>query len=167
MACFLFVFIYVFYFCMKWRAKAKVIKGQCWPAGPGFYTWGLNKWPCVDYLIDELIMCVLTAYLNSFEENKSQEQQRIRDAQSSIVALLEHSSKVQHIWPHISPDWIRSFTRLNLAETQMLCSLQNINHLQQLSAVTAQELRSMQEDLSFKETEMQKSQSTAKGLSSG
>uniref|UniRef100_A0A8C1VM23 Intraflagellar transport 74 n=1 Tax=Cyprinus carpio TaxID=7962 RepID=A0A8C1VM23_CYPCA len=96
---------------------------------------GLNKWPCVDYLIDELIMCVLTAYLNSFEENKSQEQQRIRDAQSSIVALLEHSSK-------------------------------NINHLQELSAVTAQELRSMQEDLSFKETEMQKSQSTAKGLSS-
>ncbi|XP_042579287.1 intraflagellar transport protein 74 homolog isoform X2 [Cyprinus carpio] len=77
----------------------------------------------------------IDTYLNSFEENKSQEQQRIRDAQSSIVALLEHSSK-------------------------------NINHLQQLSAVTAQELRSMQEDLSFKETEMQKSQSTAKGLSS-
>uniref|UniRef100_A0A673I727 IF rod domain-containing protein n=1 Tax=Sinocyclocheilus rhinocerous TaxID=307959 RepID=A0A673I727_9TELE len=85
--------------------------------------------------IDELIMCVLTAYLNTFEENTSQEQQLIRDAQSSIVALLEHSSR-------------------------------NINRLQQLSAVTAQELRSMQEDLSFKETEMQKSQSTAKGLSS-
>uniref|UniRef100_A0A8C2GX31 Intraflagellar transport 74 n=1 Tax=Cyprinus carpio TaxID=7962 RepID=A0A8C2GX31_CYPCA len=63
------------------------------------------------------------------------EQQLIRDAQSSIVALLEHSSR-------------------------------NLNRLQQLSAVTAQELRSMQEDLSFKETEMQKSQSTAKGLSS-
>uniref|UniRef100_A0A672RL49 Intraflagellar transport 74 homolog n=1 Tax=Sinocyclocheilus grahami TaxID=75366 RepID=A0A672RL49_SINGR len=45
-------------------------------------------------------------------------------------------------------------------------SSRNINRLQQLSAVTAQELRSMQEDLSFKETEMQKSQSTAKGLSS-
>uniref|UniRef100_A0A8C1NI44 Intraflagellar transport 74 n=1 Tax=Cyprinus carpio TaxID=7962 RepID=A0A8C1NI44_CYPCA len=75
------------------------------------------------------------AYLNTFEENKSQEQQLIRDAQSSIVALLEDSL--------------------------------NLNRLQQLSAVTAQELRSMQEDLSFKETEMQKSQSTAKGLSSG
>uniref|UniRef100_A0A8C1DAE5 Intraflagellar transport 74 n=2 Tax=Cyprinus carpio TaxID=7962 RepID=A0A8C1DAE5_CYPCA len=45
-------------------------------------------------------------------------------------------------------------------------SSKNINHLQELSAVTTQELRSMQEDLSFKETEMQKSQSTAKGLSS-
>uniref|UniRef100_A0A8C1DG13 Intraflagellar transport 74 n=1 Tax=Cyprinus carpio carpio TaxID=630221 RepID=A0A8C1DG13_CYPCA len=45
-------------------------------------------------------------------------------------------------------------------------SSRNLNRLQQLSAVTAQELRSMQEDLSFKETEMQKSQSTAKGLSS-
>lgn len=74
-------------------------------------------------------------YLNTFEENTSLELQHIRDAQSSIVALLEHSSR-------------------------------NINHLQQLSAVTAQELKSMQDDLSFKETEMQKSQSTAKGLSS-
>ncbi|XP_056600997.1 intraflagellar transport protein 74 homolog isoform X3 [Triplophysa dalaica] len=45
-------------------------------------------------------------------------------------------------------------------------SSRNINRMQQLSAVTAQELKSMQEDLSFKETEMQKSQSTAKGLSS-
>ncbi|XP_059405289.1 intraflagellar transport protein 74 homolog [Carassius carassius] len=45
-------------------------------------------------------------------------------------------------------------------------SSRNISRLQQLAAVTAQELRSMQEDLSFKETEMQKSQSTAKGLSS-
>ncbi|XP_052411777.1 intraflagellar transport protein 74 homolog [Carassius gibelio] len=45
-------------------------------------------------------------------------------------------------------------------------SSRNISRLQQLSEVTAQELRSMQEDLSFKETEMQKSQSTAKGLSS-
>uniref|UniRef100_A0A8C1VEP3 Intraflagellar transport 74 n=1 Tax=Cyprinus carpio TaxID=7962 RepID=A0A8C1VEP3_CYPCA len=76
----------------------------------------------------------IDSYLNTFEENKSQEQQLIRDAQSSIVALLEDSL--------------------------------NLNRLQQLSAVTAQELRSMQEDLSFKETEMQKSQSTAKGLSS-
>lgn len=74
-------------------------------------------------------------YLNTFEENTSLELQHIRDAQSSIVALLEHSSR-------------------------------NINRLQQLSAVTAQELKSMQDDLSFKETEMHKSQSTAKGLSS-
>uniref|UniRef100_A0A8C1NHS6 Intraflagellar transport 74 n=1 Tax=Cyprinus carpio TaxID=7962 RepID=A0A8C1NHS6_CYPCA len=74
--------------------------------------------------------------LDADMEEHQGEQQLIRDAQSSIVALLEHSSR-------------------------------NLNRLQQLSAVTAQELRSMQEDLSFKETEMQKSQSTAKGLSSG
>ncbi|KAI7790653.1 intraflagellar transport protein 74-like protein, partial [Triplophysa rosa] len=77
----------------------------------------------------------IDSYLNTFEENTSLELQHIRDAQSRIVALLEHSSR-------------------------------NINRMQQLSAVTAQELKSMQEDLSFKETEMQKSQSTAKGLSS-
>ncbi|CAM4547761.1 unnamed protein product [Leuciscus chuanchicus] len=77
----------------------------------------------------------IDAYLNTFEENKHQEQQLIRDSQSSVVALLEHSSR-------------------------------NISRLHQLSAVTAQELRSMQDDLSFKETEMQKSHSTARGLSS-
>lgn len=47
--------------------------------------------------------CVPTAYLNTFEENKSQEQQLIRDTQSSVVALLEHSSRVRHI--RLSHDW--------------------------------------------------------------
>uniref|UniRef100_A0A8C4X8V2 Intraflagellar transport 74 n=1 Tax=Erpetoichthys calabaricus TaxID=27687 RepID=A0A8C4X8V2_ERPCA len=42
----------------------------------------------------------------------------------------------------------------------------NMNRLKQISSVTASELKTMQEDLTFKETEMQKSQSTAKGLSS-
>ncbi|XP_051959831.1 intraflagellar transport protein 74 homolog isoform X1 [Xyrauchen texanus] len=77
----------------------------------------------------------IDSYLNTFEENRSQELQHIRDTQTSIVALLEHSSR-------------------------------NISRLQQLSVVTAQELQSMQEDLSFKETEMHKSHITAKGLSS-
>ncbi|XP_068090725.1 intraflagellar transport protein 74 homolog [Hyperolius riggenbachi] len=43
-------------------------------------------------------------------------------------------------------------------------SSRNINRMKQISSVTAQELRIMQEDLSFKETEMHKSQSTAKNL---
>ncbi|TSL28302.1 Tyrosine-protein kinase receptor Tie-2 [Bagarius yarrelli] len=41
-----------------------------------------------------------------------------------------------------------------------------MNRMNQLSAVSPHELKSMQDDLSFKETEMQKSQSTADGLSS-
>ncbi|KAI5089138.1 intraflagellar transport protein 74-like [Silurus meridionalis] len=41
-----------------------------------------------------------------------------------------------------------------------------MNRMNQLSAISPHELKSMQEDLSFKETEMQKSQSTANGLSS-
>ncbi|KAG5272171.1 hypothetical protein AALO_G00162430 [Alosa alosa] len=45
-------------------------------------------------------------------------------------------------------------------------SSRNMTRLRQISSVTAHELRSMQEDLSFKETEMHKSESTAKGLSS-
>nr|XP_021391612.1 intraflagellar transport protein 74 homolog isoform X2 [Lonchura striata domestica] len=40
----------------------------------------------------------------------------------------------------------------------------NLNHMKQISSVTNQELKSMQEDLTFKSNEMQKSQSTAKNL---
>ncbi|XP_038659955.1 intraflagellar transport protein 74 homolog isoform X3 [Scyliorhinus canicula] len=40
----------------------------------------------------------------------------------------------------------------------------NMNRMKQISSITANELKSMQEDLNFKETEMQKSQTTAKGL---
>ncbi|NWV78958.1 IFT74 protein, partial [Dasyornis broadbenti] len=40
----------------------------------------------------------------------------------------------------------------------------NLNHMKQISSVTNQELKIMQEDLTFKSNEMQKSQSTAKNL---
>ncbi|XP_072260421.1 intraflagellar transport protein 74 homolog [Pyxicephalus adspersus] len=43
-------------------------------------------------------------------------------------------------------------------------SSRNISRMRQISSVTAQELKIMQEDLSFKETEMHKSQSTSKNL---
>lgn len=44
---------------------------------------------------------------------------------------------------------------------------QNINRMKQISSVTNQELKIMQEDLTFKSSEMQKSQSTAKNLDIG
>ncbi|NXQ40727.1 IFT74 protein, partial [Catharus fuscescens] len=43
-------------------------------------------------------------------------------------------------------------------------SSRNLNHMKQISSVTNQELKIMQEDLTFKSSEMQKSQSTAKTL---
>ncbi|NWX37080.1 IFT74 protein, partial [Notiomystis cincta] len=43
-------------------------------------------------------------------------------------------------------------------------SSRNLNHMKQISSVTNQELKIMQEDLTFKSSEMQKSQSTAKNL---
>ncbi|NWU18402.1 IFT74 protein, partial [Cephalopterus ornatus] len=43
-------------------------------------------------------------------------------------------------------------------------SSRNLNHVKQISSVTNQELKIMQEDLTFKSNEMQKSQSTAKNL---
>lgn len=45
--------------------------------------------------------------------------------------------------------------------------IQNINRMKQISSVTNQELKIMQEDLTFKSNEMQKSQSTAKNLGTG
>lgn len=44
---------------------------------------------------------------------------------------------------------------------------QNINRMKQISSITNQELKMMQDDLSFKSTEMQKSQTTARNLTSG
>ncbi|XP_019410276.1 PREDICTED: intraflagellar transport protein 74 homolog [Crocodylus porosus] len=44
-------------------------------------------------------------------------------------------------------------------------SSRNVNRMKQISSVTTEELKIMQEDLSFKSNEMQKSQSTAKNLS--
>uniref|UniRef100_A0A8C0F9V4 Intraflagellar transport 74 n=1 Tax=Bubo bubo TaxID=30461 RepID=A0A8C0F9V4_BUBBB len=43
-------------------------------------------------------------------------------------------------------------------------SSRNVNRMKQISSVTNQELKIMQEDLTFKSNEMQKSQSTAKNL---
>ncbi|XP_061873793.1 intraflagellar transport protein 74 homolog isoform X3 [Colius striatus] len=43
-------------------------------------------------------------------------------------------------------------------------SSRNVNRMEQISSVTNQELKIMQEDLTFKSNEMQKSQSTAKNL---
>ncbi|NWZ67955.1 IFT74 protein, partial [Acrocephalus arundinaceus] len=43
-------------------------------------------------------------------------------------------------------------------------SSRNLNHMKQISSVTNQDLKVMQEDLTFKSNEMQKSQSTAKNL---
>ena len=45
--------------------------------------------------------------------------------------------------------------------------IQNINRMKQISSITNQELKMMQDDLNFKSTEMQKSQSTARNLTSG
>ncbi|XP_042305779.1 intraflagellar transport protein 74 homolog isoform X2 [Sceloporus undulatus] len=45
-------------------------------------------------------------------------------------------------------------------------SSRNVNRMKQISSVTNQELKLMQEDLTFKSSEMQKSQSTAKNLDS-
>ncbi|KAJ7414454.1 TEK receptor tyrosine kinase [Willisornis vidua] len=83
-------------------------------------------------------------FLETFEEVKNQEFERKAQIEANIVALLEHSSR--HVLIIV------------------IGNTQNLNHMKQISSVTNQELKIMQEDLTFKSNEMQKSQSTAKNL---
>lgn len=64
-----------------------------------------------------------------------------------IVQLPFVASKIQHVL--------------------VIYTTQNVNCMKQISSVTNQELKIMQEDLTFKSNEMQKSQSTAKNLITG
>ncbi|XP_029935458.1 intraflagellar transport protein 74 homolog isoform X1 [Myripristis murdjan] len=72
-------------------------------------------------------------FLESFEEVRAQEQEKMMQTQENIVSLLEHCSR-------------------------------NMARLRQVDMVTASELRSMQEVLVTKETEVVQSESTARGL---
>lgn len=64
-----------------------------------------------------------------------------------IVQLPFVDSKIQHVL--------------------VIYTTQNVNCMKQISSVTNQELKIMQEDLTLKSNEMQKSQSTAKNLITG
>ncbi|KAF4113987.1 intraflagellar transport protein 74 homolog [Onychostoma macrolepis] len=112
----------------------------------------------ISYLTEE--MRQLDADMEEHQGERTQKYKELQKREEEIDSYLnsfeENKSQEQQL--------IRDAQSSTVALLEH--SSRNINRLQQLSAVTAQELRSMQEDLSFKETEMQKSQSTAKGLSS-
>ncbi|MEQ2290577.1 hypothetical protein AMECASPLE_004525 [Ameca splendens] len=75
-------------------------------------------------------------FLESFEESKAEELEKLNQSQENIVSLLEHCSR----------------------------SVQNMLRLRHVVTVTASELKNMQEVLVSKETEVVQSVSTARGL---
>uniref|UniRef100_A0A8D0L7G7 Intraflagellar transport 74 n=1 Tax=Sphenodon punctatus TaxID=8508 RepID=A0A8D0L7G7_SPHPU len=80
--------------------------------------------------------------------------------------------------PIFSPDFLETFEETKNQELERKAQIEanivallerssrNVNRIKQISSVTNQELKIMQEDLTFKSNEMQKSQSTAKNLNS-
>uniref|UniRef100_A0A673ZCN9 Intraflagellar transport 74 n=1 Tax=Salmo trutta TaxID=8032 RepID=A0A673ZCN9_SALTR len=124
------------------------------------------------------------------QETASMERQltEMREKMSLIneeIRLLDNNMEEHQVYTdhylvliHVSTGFLDSFDETKATEveknrqTQAIIvallehSSRNMNRMRQISSVTASELKSMQEDLSFKETEMHKSQNTAKGLSS-
>ncbi|XP_012685661.1 intraflagellar transport protein 74 homolog isoform X2 [Clupea harengus] len=100
---------------------------------------------------------------NDLEESqgeRSQKYKELKKKEENINSFLEtfDEAKAQELERHQQ-------TQANVVAL-LEHSSRNMTRLRQISSVTAHELRSIQEDLSFKETEMYKSESTAKGLSS-
>ncbi|KAL2100138.1 hypothetical protein ACEWY4_004532 [Coilia grayii] len=100
---------------------------------------------------------------NDMEESqgeRSQKYKELKKKEETINSFLETYDEVR----------AQELERHQQTQASIVALLEhssrNMTRLRQISSVTAHELRSMQEDLSFKETEMHKSQSTAKGLSS-
>uniref|UniRef100_A0A803TR77 Intraflagellar transport 74 n=1 Tax=Anolis carolinensis TaxID=28377 RepID=A0A803TR77_ANOCA len=91
---------------------------------------------------------------------------------------LEEQQELRIVLRLVSRDFLESFEETKNQELERKTQIEanivailehssrNVNRMKQISSVTNQELKIMQEDLTFKSSEMQKSQSTAKNLGS-
>ncbi|XP_071436953.1 intraflagellar transport protein 74 homolog isoform X2 [Pithys albifrons albifrons] len=90
------------------------------------------------------------------EENSKYKE--LKKKEESIDNFLETFEEVKN----------QEFERKTQIEANIVALLEhssrNLNHMKHITSVTNQELKIMQEDLTFKSNEMQKSQSTAKNL---
>ncbi|GAA6089017.1 intraflagellar transport protein 74 homolog [Tachysurus ichikawai] len=98
--------------------------------------------------------------MEDHQGERTQKYKELQKKEEEIDAYLEafDANRAQEM-EHVKESQASIVALLELTSRMM-------NRMNQLSAISPHELKSMQEDLSFKETEMQKSQSTAKGLSS-
>ncbi|XP_006269048.1 intraflagellar transport protein 74 homolog isoform X1 [Alligator mississippiensis] len=97
--------------------------------------------------------------LEEHQEEKNLKYKELKKREESMDNFLESFEKMKN----------QELERKMQIETNIVALLEhssrNVNRMKQISSVTTEELKIMQEDLSFKSNEMQKSQSTAKNLS--
>ncbi|XP_006026139.1 intraflagellar transport protein 74 homolog isoform X1 [Alligator sinensis] len=97
--------------------------------------------------------------LEEHQEEKNLKYKELKKREESMDNFLETFEKMKN----------QELERKMQIETNIVALLEhssrNVNRMKQISSVTTEELKIMQEDLSFKSNEMQKSQSTAKNLS--
>lgn len=98
--------------------------------------------------------------MESFDEFKAEELQKQSQTQESILSLLEHCSRVRS-------GRLQTSGGPGLPEVNGNSCVQNTLRLRQVDAVTASELKNMQEVLVSKETDVVQSESTARGLTAG
>lgn len=108
-------------------------------------------------------LCLVFIDLASFIENWQNENSLHLNCSTVSVFVVEKPANRQRRF---------SVVQLTFVDSKIKCILlvgnsQNVNCMKQISSVTNQELKIMQEDLTFKSTEMQKSQNTAKYLLTG
>lgn len=108
-------------------------------------------------------LCLVFIDLASFIENWQNENSLHLNCSTVSVFVVEKPANRQRRF---------SVVQLTFVDSKIKCILlvgnsQNVNRMKQISSVTNQELKIMQEDLTFKSTEMQKSQNTAKYLLTG
>ncbi|XP_067839578.1 intraflagellar transport protein 74 homolog [Heptranchias perlo] len=96
--------------------------------------------------------------LEEHQGERNQKYKELKKREETMDAFLDTSEEIKN----------QEMERKAQLEASIIALLEhtsrNMNRMRQISSITAHELKSMQEDLNFKETEMQKSQTTAKGL---
>ncbi|XP_048450968.1 intraflagellar transport protein 74 homolog [Rhincodon typus] len=96
--------------------------------------------------------------LEEHQGERNQKYKELKKREETMDAFLDTYEEIKN----------QELERKSQLEASIVALLEhtsrNMNRMRQISSITAHELKSMQEDLSFKETEMQKSQTTAKGL---
>lgn len=107
----------------------------------------------------------VSGYLESFEESRAQEQEKMSRSRENVVSLLEHCSRVRRGRRRRRGG--RRCRKEGRSVTLWVACAQNLVRLRHVGTATASELRDMQEVLVSKETEVVQSESTARGLRTG
>lgn len=107
-------------------------------------------------------------FIKSWQNEKSLNLNYFRLSPVFSVLVLEKPNNRLGTWREEGLVIVQlPFVDSKIQHVLVIYTTQNVNCMKQISSVTNQELKIMQEDLTFKSNEMQKSQSTAKNLITG